>query len=378
MASGAFTAGSFALPTQQSNTLMAQQPGFGSAPGYNTNQNQWGSFGTASPSTPMPGMNSPYGGYSTETGYSTPGAVPIPGSPNPTNSGPVVNQTSGSPQYAGNPVENAHGLGHGQYAVPPQDQGLQNTVFNYLQGQTGQGITPYSLSAALPSGGTSGPGQVASPLDPVSQQLEQLYSSGTSSNPALQALSQMATTGDPVNATPEWQAMLAALQQQQQIGAANVSESEAFTGNLPGSAGALAESQYQNQATLNNQSLIAQLTDQSLENAATRQQTAQNTVAAGAASTGQNLYSYDQNAIQQLMNEYFQTTPQENPLNQEEFSGATTYPPTFGGQSSAGLIGAIGGAAGSILGGAGSLAAGIGSASSASSMADLLPLLIAA
>jgi hypothetical protein len=214
-------------------------------------------------------------------------------------------------------------------------------------------------------------------LDPVSQQLESLYSTGSSSNPALQALSQMAQTGDPVSATPEWQSMLAALQQQQQIGAANVSESEAFTGNLPGSAGALAESQYQNQATLNNQSLIAQLTDSSLENAASRAQTAQGLVESGAQTTGQNLYSYDQNAISTLMNEYFQTTPQANPLNQEEFSGATTYPPTFGGQSSAGLIGAIGGAAGSILGGAGSLAAGA-SAGGGSAIASLLPLLLAA
>jgi hypothetical protein len=365
-------ASSFALPT---NTSMQQKPnfgasvGFGGPAGYNTNENQWGSFGTASPSTPMPGVNAPYGGYSTETGYgspygsNTPGAVPIPGSPNPTSAAPTgtnAQSAQGAPSYAGNPVENAHGLGHGQYAVPPQDQGLQNTVFNWLQSQAGQGITPYGLSAALPSGGTSGPGQVASPLDPVSQQLESLYSSGTSSNPALQALSQMAQTGDPVNATPEWQSMLAALQQQQQIGQANVSESLAFTGNLPGSAGALGESQYENQATLNNQSLIAQLTDQSLENAATRKQTAQGTIAGGAQTTGQNLYSYDQNAIQQLMNEYFQTTPQENPLNQEEFSGATTYPPTFGGQSSSGLIGAILGGAGSILGAGGSSGLGAG------------------
>lgn len=367
---------------------------FGTPPGYN--ENQYGSsYGP--PPTPMPGTNSPsFGGFSkappiysgnpltsgfftgdaptsgawgtynpggASGGYSTmpatasagptPGTVPVPGAPNPTTNAPGVNQIY-PPSHAGNPVENAHGLGHGQYAVPPQDQGLQNTLFNWLQSQIGQGITPFDLSALLPTGGTTGPGQVASPLDPVTQQLMDFFTSGKSSNPALSGLMGMAQTGDPISAQPEWQAMLKAMNQQQQIGGANEREQLSFTGNLPGSAGALGISNYNTQTTLGNEALIAQLAQQSMESAAQREQGAQNTLFGGEQGLGTSLYGYDTNAVNKLMEEYFGTTPQANPLNQEMFGAATTYPPTFGGKSSTGGIGGLLSGLGSLFGGAAS------------------------
>lgn len=377
--------------------MAAQGYGFGVAPGYN--ENQYGSsFGA--PPTPMPGPNAPsysggldFGGHPLTTGYYTgnapssgaygtynpggamgyntmpatasggpmPGTVPVPGAPNPTSAAPTGTTSAsaaGAPSHAGNPVENAHGLGHGQYAVPPQDQGLQNTLFNYLQSQIGQGITPFDLSALLPTGGVTGPGQVASPLDPVTQQLMDFFTSGKSSNPALSGLMGMAQTGDPISAQPEWQAMLAAMNQQQQMGAANEREQLSFTGNLPGSAGALGMSNYNTQTTLGNEALIANLAQQSMESAAQREQGAQNTLFGGEQQLGGQLYGYDTNAVNQLMQEYFGTTPQANPLNQEMFGAATTYPPTFGGKSSTGGIGGLLSGIGSLFGAGASGGAG--------------------
>jgi hypothetical protein len=214
-------------------------------------------------------------------------------------------------------------------------------LFNYLQNQVGTGITPYNLQATLPTGGVTGPGQVSAPLDPVTQQLMSFFTSGQSSNPNLQSLGQLAQTGDPIDQTPAWQAMVNAMQQQIQQGGNDVREQLAFTGNLPGSAGALGVSNYYDQANLG-------LTSQLLSaQTAAQQQAVQNKLSAstsleGAQQTlGSTLYGIDQNSINALMQEYFQTTPQENPLNQEIFSGATTYPPTYGKSSTPGVGGAI-------------------------------------
>jgi hypothetical protein len=61
----------------------------------------------------------------------------------------------------------------------------------------------------------------------------------------------------------------------------------------------------------------------------------------------------DTQSIQALMNEYFATTPQQNPMNQEMFGLATTYPGVYTKQGNIGQ--AVIGSAGGILSGIGDL-----------------------
>lgn len=283
-----------------------------------------------SPASPLQGAT--YGGGSGAPGTvpSTPGTVPGGSGSSYTYSQNLSNPSQFDSQYPSR-TQPAESIGHGQYSVPPTDASLQNSIMNYLQGQVGQGMSPFNLQALLPTGGTTGAGQVSSPLDPLSQAMMQFYSTGaTGGNPGLQSLSQLASTGDPIDQTPAWQAMVQQMQQQIGTGAANVREQMSFSGNLPGSAGALATSEYQNQSTadLNSQLLSAQT--QAQQQAVQNKLTASGQIQSGEQSLASSLYGYDQSAVTNLMNEFFATQSQENPTLGYQFGGGTAYAPTFG------------------------------------------------
>ena len=329
-------------------------------------QNQWSSFPT------LPGANtaSPVsGGVPTNTAVKA-GGFPMPTPPGvvpsapPTGGGAGGSFFTGPPQGTGNagaqvPRAADYLLGKGQYEVPPVDPSLTGNFFNWLQSQIGGGATPFNLSAVLPTGGTTTPGSLTPGLDPLSAALQSFYQTGTSTNPGLQSLSQMAQTGDPISALPEWNAMVEAMQQQINTGAANVREQEGATGNLPGSGGALATSLYQNQATkdLNAQLVGAQTT--ALEAAQQRKLGASGLIQQGEQQMAPYLQGLDQTAIQNMYQEFIRTRPEYNPLNQMEFSGATSFPPTYGKAPSPGIIGSVLSAAPALAGGA---AAGLGAA----------------
>jgi hypothetical protein len=303
----------------------------------NTSENQYGSGYPTIPfsNNMMPSMSG------------APGSVPMP------SGGPYANT---NPTAQNTPSSLAPGLNWtlagNQLEVPTTDPALTSDLMGWLQTQVGTGLTPYGLSASLPTGGATAPGQVASPLDPATKQLMDFFTSGQSTNPNLQSLGQLAQTGDPIDQLPAWQAMVAAAQHQIDEGGANVREQFSFTGNLPGSSGATALSDYYENANLGLTSQLINAQTQAQQQAVQNRLAASQVLQSGEQSLGSSLYGYDQNAINALMQEYFQTTPQENPLNSELFSGATTFPPTYGKTSSPGIFGSIIGAAGSILGGA--------------------------
>lgn len=314
--------------------------------------NQYGSGWPVVPS-PGPGNNVPMpSGY---TGSDVPpGAVPpaagssgggyLPGQPPPTG------QQNNNPNSQV-PNESNYYLGGQHFETPPINPGLTNSFTNFLQSQVGQGVTPFNLSAPLPTGGSTLPGQLSPGLDPISQALESFYSGGSSSIPGSSQLSQMAQTGDPISALPEWNAMVQAMQQQIGTGAANVKEMEAGTGNIAGSGGALASSQYQEQTSkdLNAQLVTAQTT--ALENAKNRQLGAGEFLQQGASQLAPYLQGLDQNAITQMYNEFIRTQPQYNPLLGYQQASATTFPPTYGKPSSTGALGGLLSGIGGLFGG---------------------------
>jgi hypothetical protein len=322
-------------------------------PGAGGSSGSIGTYGSNPWNTGAQGSGS--SAYSSAGTYAPPGTVPQQGQPTSSAGNYTYDQTPKTEAHYPTLTQPAQQLSGNQYEVPPIDSTLQNTMMNWLTSQIGQGMNPYNLQALLPTGGTTGAGQVSSPLDPISQMMMQFYGGGGSNNSALNNLQQEGTTGNPIDQTPAWQAMVNSMQQQIGQGAADVKEQMAFSGNLPGSAGALAMSNYdtQSQLGLTSQLLGAQTT--ALENAQNRSLTADQSLQSGAQSMGSSLYGYDSSAISNLMNEYFATQSQENPALGYEFGGATTYAPTYGKTSSSGLIG-------SILSGLGSLGAGVGGA----------------
>src|SRR5690348_12648169 len=97
--------------------------------------------------------------------------------------------------------------------------------YNYLSDQIGKGVTPFNLSAYLPStGAASTPGQLSAPLTPVLQQLENFYGGGPSSVPGAASLASMANTGNPTDVGSLWDKMVAAQQRNISQNAANLRE----------------------------------------------------------------------------------------------------------------------------------------------------------
>jgi hypothetical protein len=237
----------------------------------------------------------------------------------------------------------------GTHAVPPQYAGLAGSFANMLGGQVGQGVSPYNLSVPLPTGGSTQPGQLTAGENPLLQQLQGYFSGQQSNAPGSNTLSTIANQG--ISALPEWQSMLAAMQQNIQQGQSNLAEQFAGLGGVAGTGFGNAMQQYNTQTALGENSLLGQLQQQNILQG-------QIPVAEGLQSQGQNLantlQSLNQQAIQNQYGEFVRTSPQYNPLISNMQSMASIYPPTVTSGSGVGTLGGLlsgaGQGAGSILG----------------------------
>jgi hypothetical protein len=238
-----------------------------------------------------------------------------------------------------------------------QDPALTTALGNYLQSQVGQGVTPFNESAVLPSSGqATTAGTLTAPTNQMIQQLQQAFQTGNfSSIPGLSTVAQVSQSGDAIDQTPAWQAMVNSMQNNIQQNQAQLKESMNVGGNLVGSPYGTALSNYQAQtASTENSQLVSAQT-------AALQQSAQNQLTAGTSLAGiqgnlaQYLQGLDQQSITNLYNEFIRTSPQNNPLISAETAVGTTYPSTGGKVPS--TVGAIisgfesGGLAGAAAGG---------------------------
>jgi hypothetical protein len=436
----------------------------------NSGASSWPSYGTVvsggyTPSSVYPSIGGsgalPMSAGNGVAQYSgNPGGSGNPGSPTSAGGPGTVPTAPGLPS-ASNPAyppnasaSGGYGLQGGAASVPTQDPNFSNQWAEMLQGILGQGMSPYNLSAYLPStGGSTTPGQVAAPMTPGLQQLQQFLSGtsssglgqsqiqqllqnggltgnlattaqgagGLGSSPYLNNLANnggltgpmgtlastggltgpmgtLASTGDPIDQTPAWQAMVQAENQNTQLGETNLKEQMASMGDLSSSNAANAMSQYLQQTTLGQNAQLTQAQTQAQQQAVQNMLTAGTTgintqlsagdtgigteLAAGTTgyqgmlntgefgvgtqagmasalpgleqSTGEYSQGLDQQSITNLMQEYFQTSPEENPLLGMESSLATTYPSVYTKQG--GIGSALVSSAGGILSGIGDLA----------------------
>jgi hypothetical protein len=164
---------------------------------------------------------------------------------------------------------------------------------------------------------------------------------GPSSIPGASQLSQMAQTGDPISALPEWQQMLQAQQQNISQNQANLKEQFAFSGDLQSSPFGTAMSDYMQQTSKDQNALLAQMQTQAMENAMGRELTAGQGLQAEAGGESQ--------FLQQLL-----------------ATGALASPAIFQKSKTSGLGGMLGGI-GSLLGaGASGASAGLTAAGAGS------------
>lgn len=246
--------------------------------------------------------------------------------------------------------------GSNQITVPPLDPGLTSQFFNWLQGQVGQGATPYGGQAWLPSSGqTLGAGDLTAPLNEYLASLQNFFQTGQAgSMPGFGTLQQMSESGLPVDVLPAWQAMVQAQQRNIGQGAANLREQFAFAGNLAGSPFGTAEADYQNQAILQQNALLQQGQQQALEAARGRQFGASQFLGGAGLDMADYLQGLDQASIDRAYQEFIRTQPEYSPLLQALMAASTTFPPTVKRQSRG--IGWLGG----VLGGSGSILQGLG------------------
>ena len=213
-----------------------------------------------------------------------------------------------------------------------QDPALTSALGNYLQSQVGQGVAPFDLSALLPSSGqATTPGTLTAPEDQMLQQLQQAYQTGNfSSIPGMNTLSQISQTGDPIDQTPAWQAMVNSMQNNIQQNQAQLKEQMNVGGNLVGSPYGTAMSNYQAQtASTENAQLVSAQTS-AMQQAVQNQLTAGTTMEQVGNQLSTYLQSLDQTSITNLYNEFLRTQPSANPLISAETAVGTTYPPTGG------------------------------------------------
>lgn len=285
-----------------------------------------------------------------------PGVVPpqsmAPSSTYPFYGNPMgFNAPPGTPNIKYPGTGAVHNLGHGFYGVPPAFPSMQADLAQLLTGQLGQGTTPFDLSAVLPTGGTTTPGSLSAPLNPQMQQLMQYFLTGQGGNaPGLNTMSQLSSTGLPTDVMPEWQAMIAAQQQNIQQNEANLKEQFAATGGLGGSPYGTAVSNYEQQTTKDQNALLGQLTAQSLEAARGRQAGAAEQLFTGGQDFSSVLQNLDQNSINAMLQEYIRTSPQYNPLLSMMYGQANTFDPTLSANYGLGGTGAILQGLGSIAG----------------------------
>jgi hypothetical protein len=326
--SGAVSAGSFGGTNQYMNYPSMGGYGYGVSLGSPIYENSLPGM-TSQPSSGSGGYVPPTstygGGYS---GQVPPGVVPPSGSPYP---------SPGQLPYNANLTGTAGAVGSSTtlpgnyYGVPTVDPLFTQGYAGYLSGQLGTGISPYNLSAYLPStGGSTGAGQVSAPLTPELQQLMQFFETGQGTGAGMSSLSQLASTGDPINQTPAWQAMVASENQNTAEQANNLKEQFGAMGDINSTSSGQALGDYYSQVALGQNSQLTQAQTAAQQQAVQNQMGASEFLNTGSQQMGQYLQGLDQQSIQNLMQEYFMTTPQENPLLAEEAQFAGTYAPVYG------------------------------------------------
>lgn len=337
----------------------AMTPGGGGQPG----NNQYGGYGSYSPgNTPWPGAGGVYGGSPLMGGGVMTGAPYYGGNPYqvPQQGGTGAGQPgyypwgaqdpsrSGAPAQGFTSIAGAQNLGHGLVAPGLQYGGLSQDFANYLMSQVGTGVSPFNLSTMLPTGGQTFPGQLTAPMNPLLSQLANFYSGGTSTAPGANALSTIANQG--ISALPEWQSMIAAQQQNINQGAANLKEQMGYMGDIAGSPIANAMSQYYQQSQLGQNALLGQLQQQNILQG---QIPVAQGLLGGAGQMAGGLQNLDQQAIQNMYNEFIRTSPQYNPMISNIQAMSSMYPPstytgTFGNTFSQALAQGLGGFLGNI------------------------------
>jgi len=260
----------------------------------------------------MPGSASP---MATSYNY-PPGIVPPSQGFDPSVPGYPTSNTSGTAGAVGTSTK----LPGGAYGGPTTDPLFTQAWAQYLASQMGQGVTPFDLSAILPSTGqATAPGTLTAPENPLLQSLQQFYQTGTGG--PLPGVLPMWTS--------EMQAMQIPIQQQQ----ANIEEAFGSRGALGSSESAQALATFGEQTAAQEQSLLGQLTLQALP---------------GMEQSAMDIQGLDQQAINNLYQEFIRTQPQYNPMLGYESGFATTYPPIYGKQ---GFGASLGQTLGSTLGG---------------------------
>lgn len=309
------------------------------------------------------------------TTSNTPGIVPPQG-------GGSFSAPGGWKGAGGGPI-----LGGGDFSVQqPIDPNLTGNLFGYLNSQIGKGVTPFDLSAILPSSGdTTQAGTLTAPNNALIQMLQQFFQTGKGGGPGGDFLSQLAQGGAPgagnqtlqniaqngINAVPTWQTMVDAMQRQIQEGSTNLKEAFNVGGGLVGSPYGTALTDYTTQSNKDLNSILAQLEFQGINTQVGAAQTLGGEQQ-GAAQflQGQNqdfakyLQGLDQSSIDRLLNEFIRTSPQYNPLLGYEFGAATTFNPVLNksGQTGGGFLGGLSGAIGPLLAALGPALAGGGAA----------------
>lgn len=301
--------------------------------GAGSNQYFGNSYGSMPGNTAAPVSN---GGYFNSQPYN-PYMPPTQGAPNNVNN-PSIGQQSNNP--------GSENLGHGIIATGQQYPQLGDQLVSYLQGQIGQGLTPFGMSTPLPTGGMTQPGQLTAGMNPLLQQLAQFFQTGNGgSMPGMSQLSNIANNG--VSALPEWQSMIQAQQQGIQQGQTNLQGQFASMGDLAGSGFGNAMQNYNQGTQATQNALLGQLQQSNIQNI---QMPAIQSMLSGETQMASGLQNLDQSAINAYLQQYQTDQPQNNPLLSMAGSFGSMYPPTTktptSMQTFEGLLSSLGGLGG--------------------------------
>lgn len=198
--------------------------------------------------------------------------------------------------------------------APTYDPQFTQQIYSMLSQMLGQGVQPFNLATALPGGGSTQPGQLTAPLNSTLSQIQQFLSGGGSNIPGASSLASIANTGAPIDQTPAWQAMINSEQQNIAQNQADLREQFAFGGALGGSEFGNAMSNYMQGVTSNQNAQLTQAQTQAMQQAVQNQLIAGQGLQNEAQSFGSGLQNLDQQAIQNLLQEFERTSPQNNPL----------------------------------------------------------------
>jgi hypothetical protein len=227
-----------------------------------------------------------------------PGSMPSPfGSSGSSMSNPWNFDWSGTTKTNSN--IGARDLGSGIYSEPSMFPGVASGLSQYLGSQIGKGT----------------------PANPLLQQLLSFFGGGSSSIPGASTLANIANNG--ISALPEWQQMIAAQQQNIQQNEANLREQFGGMGTLAGSPFGTAMSNYEQQTTLDQNSLLAQLQQQNILQG-------QIPVAQGLQSGASQMGMFGQTLL-----------PENNPLLGLMGQLSTTFAPMYQTKKGGGILGGL-------------------------------------